>query len=63
MTDFETRMTTAEVAKLVDRTPATLYRWVLAGIGPRSHKLATSGRRFYYKADVDAWLQNEVVDA
>ncbi len=47
-------LTRAEVAKVLNVTPRTLYRWELSRTGPPSIKV---GRASYYRrVALDAWL-------
>ena len=51
------RMTRKETAKYIGRAEKTLAMWELQGKGPRS--VLVGGRRFYYKAAVDAFIRGE----
>jgi len=48
------RMTRPDAARYLGRTPKTLAMWQLQGKGPRS--VLVGGRRFYFKADLDAFI-------
>lgn len=52
----EQLMTAAEVARLLNVAPATLYAWRCRNKGPRSTKLPSGSIR-YRRADVEAWLR------
>ncbi len=52
------RMDRRNAAKYVGRATKTLAMWGLAGIGPRS--VLVGGRRFYFKTDLDAFINGEV---
>lgn len=60
--DIETlpdgRMDTKNAATYLGRKPKTLAQWRSANIGPRYVK---KGRVFYYKHDLDGWLQEGLV--
>jgi hypothetical protein len=49
------RMTREEAAKYLGRQPKTLAMWQLSGKGPRS--VLVGGRRFYFRSDLDAFIQ------
>jgi excisionase family DNA binding protein len=52
----ERRMwTLAETAQYLGKKPATLYRWIELGTGPRSYKIGRDRR--YRKSDVDRWIE------
>ena len=51
------RMTRADAAHYLGVEPKTMANWACQGKGPRAHRLM--GRNFYYKADLDALLQDE----
>jgi hypothetical protein len=51
------RMCRADAAKYLGRAAKTLAMWELDGKGPRS--VLVGGRRFYFKADLDAFIQGE----
>jgi hypothetical protein len=48
------RMDRENAAKYLGRKPKTLAIWHTEGRGPRSMK--NGGRRYYFKAELDAWL-------
>ena len=52
------RMPRDDVAAYLGCTPKTLAMWQLQGKGPCSVRIG--GRRFYYKADLDAFIRGEV---
>ena len=49
------RMTRPDAARYLGHTPKTLAMWQLQGKGPRS--VLVGGRRFYFKADLDAFIR------
>ena len=49
------RMDRENAAKYLGRKPKTLAIWTTEGKGPDSH--LCGGRRFYYKDDLDAFIQ------
>ena len=51
------RMTREDAAKYLGREAKTLAMWQLQGKGPRS--VLVGGRRFYFKADLDAFIRGE----
>ena len=51
------RMTREDAAIYLGRKPKTLAMWQLQGRGPRS--VLVGGRRFYFKADLDAFIRGE----
>ncbi len=48
------RMTREDAAKYLGTTPKTMAMWQLHGEGPRS--VLIGGRRFYFRADLDAYI-------
>jgi hypothetical protein len=48
------RMTRENAARYLGNQPKTLAMWRLQGKGPRSVKVG--GRIFYYRADLDAFI-------
>jgi hypothetical protein len=48
------RMSREDAARYLGNQPKTLAMWQLQGKGPRSVKIG--GRRFYYRADLDAFI-------
>lgn len=50
----------ADVLRLLDVDPSTLWRWRKAGVFPSPIKL-TSGNLRWRKKDVDAWLESRCV--
>ncbi len=52
------RMTRNDAATYLGLKPKTLAMWQLAGKGPRSVKVG--GRRFYFKADLDTYVREEI---
>jgi hypothetical protein len=48
------RMRTRDAARYLGMAPKTMAIWRMRGEGPAFIKL---GRIFYYKQDLDAWLQ------
>ena len=48
------RMTRKEAARYLGNTPKTLANWATQGKGPPS--VLVGGRRFYFKADLDAFI-------
>lgn len=46
--------TTAEVARMLRTTPATLCRWRKQGRGPAAARVG--GKIFYPKSTLDAWI-------
>ena len=51
------RMDRNNAARYLNRAPKTLAMWTLEGRGPPVHK--SGGRCFYYKTDLDAFIQGE----
>lgn len=51
------RMTRRDAAAYVGAAEKTLAMWALKGKGPRSVKVG--GRRFYYKGDLDAFIEGD----
>ena len=51
------RMSRRDAARYLGYEVKTLAMWELEGRGPRSVKIA--GRRFYYRADLDAFIRGE----
>ena len=51
------RMTRRDAARYLGNAEKTLAMWELQGKGPRSVKVG--GRRFYYKNDLDAFIQGD----
>ena len=51
------RMTRKDAATYLGRKPKTLAMWELEGKGPKSVKVG--GRRFYFKAVLDAYICGE----
>ena len=51
------RMSREDAAKYLGRRPKTLAMWALQGKGPPS--VLVGGRRFYFKADFDAFVRGE----
>ena len=51
------RLTREDAAIYLGMKPKTLAMWQLQGKGPRS--VMVGGRRFYFKADLDAFIQGE----
>ncbi len=51
------RMTLKDTAAYIGRKPKTLAMWAVEGKGPKS--VLVGGRRFYYKAAVDAFIQGD----
>jgi hypothetical protein len=49
------RMTRRDAARYLGMQPKTLAMWELEGRGVRSVKVG--GRRFYYKVDLDEFIQ------
>jgi hypothetical protein len=49
------RMTREDAARYLGHASKTLAMWQLAGKGPRS--VLVGGRRFYFKADLDAFIR------
>ena len=54
------RMTREDAARYLGMRPKTLAMWTLAGKGPRS--IRVGGRRFYFLADLDAFIRGETVE-
>ena len=54
------RMTREDAARYLGMRPKTLAMWTLAGKGPRS--ILVGGRRFYFLADLDAFIRGETVE-
>ena len=52
------RMTRRDAAAYLGVTEKTMAMWALQGKGPRSVKVG--GRRFYFKAVLDAYIHGEV---
>ncbi len=52
------RMTREDAAAYLGLKPKTLAMWAVEGKGPRSVRVG--GRRFYYKAALDAFIQGDV---
>lgn len=48
------RLTRADAAKFLGMTPGTLANWEVRGEGPRS--VTVGSRKFYYKADLEAFI-------
>jgi hypothetical protein len=55
------RMDRKNTAKYLGKEPKTLAVWHTEGRGPRS--ILCGGRRYYYKRDVDAFIQGELAAA
>ena len=51
------RMSRRDAAKYLGRAEKTLAMWAMVGKGPRS--VLVGGRRFYFKADLDAFVRGE----
>ena len=51
------RMSREDAARYLGLRPKTLAMWALEGKGPRPLKVG--GRIFYFKADLDAFIQGE----
>jgi hypothetical protein len=50
------RLTREDAATYLGMKPKTLAMWQLHGKGPRS--VLVGGRRFYFKADLDAFIHS-----
>lgn len=53
------RMTREDAARYLGHRPKTLAMWQLQGKGPKS--VMVGGKRFYFKADLDAFIRGEKV--
>ena len=53
------RMTREDAARHLGYQPKTLAMWATNGSGPRSVRVA--GRRFYFRADLDAFIRGDAV--
>jgi hypothetical protein len=51
------RMTREDAARYLGHRSKTLAMWQLQGKGPRS--VLVGGKRFYFKADLDAFIRGE----
>ena len=51
------RLTREDAARYLGMKSKTLAMWQLAGKGPRS--IRVGGRRFYFLADLDAFIRGE----
>lgn len=51
------RMTRRDTARYLGHAEKTLAMWQSTGKGPRS--VLVGGKRFYFKADVDAFIRGE----
>lgn len=51
------RMTREDTARYLGLQPKTLAMWALQGKGPKS--ILVGGRRFYFLADLDAFIHGE----
>ena len=51
------RMTRKDAAKYLGRAEKTLAMWAMEGKGPPVHK--SGGRCYYFRADLDAFIQGE----
>lgn len=49
------RMDRKSAGRYLGNAPKTLAQWAVKGVGP---KFIKRGRVWYYKADLDAWLQS-----
>ena len=54
------RLTREDAARYLGMRPKTLAMWTLDGKGPRSFRVG--GRRFYFLADLDAFICGETVE-
>jgi hypothetical protein len=54
-------MTREDSAAYLGMKPKTLAMWQLKGKGPRS--VLVGGRRFYFKRDLDAFINGETAAA
>jgi hypothetical protein len=52
-------MTVPEVSERLRRPQGTLRQWRHRGIGPRSFRLG--GKVMYLRADVEAWLSQQMM--
>ncbi len=52
------RLSRKDAARYLGLKPKTLSMWALAGKGPTVTRVG--GRRFYFKADLDAFICGEV---
>ncbi len=53
------RMSRRDAASYIGFEPKTLAMWCVCGKGPRS--ILVGGRRFYYKNDLDAFIEGSYV--
>lgn len=53
------RMTREDAARYLGHRPKTLAMWQLQGKGPKS--VLVGGKRFYFRADLDAFIRGEKV--
>lgn len=51
------RLTREDAARYLGLQPKTLAQWACEGRGPKA--VAVGGRRFYFKADLDAFVRGE----
>ncbi len=51
------RMTREDAATYLGVKPKTLAMWAMVGKGPRN--VLVGGRRFYFQADLDAFIRGE----
>ncbi len=51
------RMTRKDAAAYLGREAKTLAMWAMEGKGPKPYR--AGGRCFYYKDDLDAFIQND----
>ncbi len=54
------RMTREDAARYLGMKPKTLAMWQLQGKGPTSVRVG--GRRFYFQADLDAFIGGETAE-
>ena len=54
------RLTREDAARYLGMRPKTLAMWQLDGKGPRS--IRVGGRRFYFLADLDAFIRGEAAE-
>jgi hypothetical protein len=52
------RMSRDDAARYLGHSPKTLAMWQCQGKGPPS--VLVGGRRYYYKADLDAFVRGEI---
>ena len=51
------RMTREDAARYLGMKPKTLAMWQMNSTGPRSYRVG--GRRFYFRAELDAFIRGE----